>query len=424
MLKKRKFWVHCVIATAFIFGFMWTASKLFAIFDFLDPIGDALEGYEVTDQVFSNPQWREVPPADTSVILVNIGTQSRRVIAEQINMINNFNPRVIGLDTYFGVLKPDTLGDYMLADALANTPNLIMYAKLVDPDTTGTYWNDVIYCNPIFSQDHETASVNLINEEAGAEQFNFKTTRSFFPQELLYNAETGEMDTVLAFGVALAKRFAPEKVEKFLARGYEEELINYYGNVVDFGRTRLGTRYFALDWYQVLDSTMFWPELFKDKIVIMGFLGEDFDDTRSFEDKYFTPLNTKYTGRANPDMFGMVVHANIISMILNEQYLDQMTETQAILIAVLVCFLNVVLFSIVYHKIDNWYDGVTKLIQLMEALILTFVIILVFHYFDFKLNLTLTIIAVLFAGDTLEVYYGVIVNTWERIEKKWLTKST
>ena len=54
MLKKRKFWVHCVLATAFIFGFMWTASKLFAIFDFLDPIGDALSGYEVTDQVFSN----------------------------------------------------------------------------------------------------------------------------------------------------------------------------------------------------------------------------------------------------------------------------------------------------------------------------------------------------------------------------------
>ena len=86
MLKKRKFWVHCVIATAFIFGFMWTASKIFAIFDFLDPIGDALAGYEVTDQVFSNPQWRDLPPADTNIVLINIGTQSRRVIAEQLNI--------------------------------------------------------------------------------------------------------------------------------------------------------------------------------------------------------------------------------------------------------------------------------------------------------------------------------------------------
>ena len=139
------------------------------------------------------------------------------------------------------------------------------------------------------------------------------------------------------------------------------------------------------------------------------------------EDKYYTPLNSKYTGRSNPDMFGVVIHANIIAMILNEQYLDQMSETTAWLLAVLVCFLNVVVFSIIYYKLDKWYDGITKLIQLVEALILTFIIIIVFHYFDFKLNLTWTIIAVLFAGDSLEVYYGVLVNAWEKIEKKWLT---
>jgi CHASE2 domain-containing sensor protein len=169
---------------------------------------------------------------------------------------------------------------------------------------------------------------------------------------------------------------------------------------------------------------MYTPDLLKDKIVLMGFLGQDFDDRLTVEDKYFTPMNEKYTGRANPDMFGVVIHANIISMILNNDYLDQMGETIAVIVAILVCFLNVVIFSIIYHKLDKWYDGITKLMQLVEALILTFIIIAVFHYFNFKLNLTLTIIAVLFAGDSLEVYYGVIVNAWERIEKKWLTKTT
>ena len=424
MLKKRKFWVHCVLATAFIFGFMWTASKLFAIFDFLDPIGDALSGYEVTDQVFSNPQWRDLPPADTNVVLVNIGTQSRRVIAEQLNMINRFNPKVVGLDTYFGVLKPDTFGDLLLADAIANSSNLIMYAKLVEPTDTAGLWRDAVYSHPMFTQDKETASVNLINdEEAGAEQFEVKTCRNFFPQEYIVH-QNGTIDTVNAFGVALAQHYAPDKVERFLARDNDEEIVNYTGNVVDFGRTRLGNRFYALDWDQILDSTMFFPDLIRDKIVIMCFLGENLSDTRSFEDKYFTPLNSRYTGRANPDMYGGVIHANIVSMILSEQYLDQMKDWQANLLAILVCFLNVVVFSMVYHKIDNWYDGVTKLMQLLEALLLTFVIIIVFHFFHFKLNLTLTIIAVLFAGDTLEVYYGVIVNTWERIEKKWLTKST
>lgn len=421
MLKKRKFWIHNVLATAFIFGFMWVASQMLAIFDFLDPIGDALAGYEMTDQVFSNEQWREVPPAEEDIIIINMGFESRRVTAEQLNIINSFGPKVIGLDAIFRNLKPDTVGDLMLADAIANSPNIVMYAKLMD-NGDDFIWQDAEYSHPMFTQDNKTASVNLAIENVGGEQWQFKTCRSFFPSELLRNKETGEIDTVLAFAVEIVRQYNPEKAKIMLARNVDEELINYTGNVMDYGLTRMGTRFYALDWMQVLDTMKYTPDLLKDKIVLLGFLGKNFDDRETVEDKYFTPLNSNYTGRANPDMYGVVIHANIIAMILNEQYLDQMSDHQATLLAILVCFLNVVGFSIIYYKLDKWYDGITKLIQLLEALLFTFIIILVFHYFNFKLNLTLTIIAVLFAGDSLEVYYGVIVNGWEKIEKKWITK--
>ncbi|MEN8250098.1 MAG: CHASE2 domain-containing protein [Bacteroidota bacterium] len=425
MLKKRKFWIHNILATGFIFGFMWVAGQMFAIFEFLDPIGDALEGYEMTDQVFSNEQWREVPPAEEDIVIINMGSPAagatRRVTAEQINIINSFGPKVIGLDAIFRNLKPDTLGDFMLANALSNSPNVIMYVKLLD-NGDDFIWQDAEYSHPMFTQDHKTALVNLPIENVGGPQWQYKTNRSFFPRELLRNPETNEIDTVLAFAVQVAMEYDPVKTKKFLDRNIDEEIVNYTGNVMDYGLTRLGTRFFALDWWQVLDTMQYTPDLLKDKIILMGFLGQDFDDKVTIEDKYFTPLNEKYTGRARADMFGVVIHANIVSMILNEQYIDQMTETQGIWLAILVCFLNVFLFSIIYYKMDRWYDGLTKLIQLTEALLFTFIIILVFHYFSYKLNLTLTIIAVLFAGDTLEVYYGVIVNAWERIEKKWLTK--
>ena len=423
MLKKRVFWLQSVAATVFIFGFMWVASNVLSIFEFLDPIGDALAGYEVTDQVFSDPQWRELPPAEENIVIVNIGNLSRREIAQQINIINSFEPKVIGLDAYFGKLKPDTLGDLILADAIASTNNLITYAKLVNPDSTGL-WHDIVYCHPMFKQNHEAASVNLVIEESDQEQHDFKTCRSFLPKEKLFNAETGEIDTVLAFGVRLAQELAPEKTAKFLARNNEEELVNYKGNVIDYGRTRFGTRYFALDTYDVLDTARYTADLLKDKIVLMGFLGKSFDDTRSVEDKYFTPLNSKYTGRAYPDMYGVVVHANIISMILNEEYLDQMSEGMSWAVAIIVCFINVVLFSLIYHNIPKWYDGVTKLIQLTEALILTFIIILVFHFYSFKLDLTYTILAVLLAGDSLEVFFGVIINTVNKFRNKLFTIET
>lgn len=417
IVSTKSYWIKSFLATIFIFLFMVFAGSFLAIFDFLDPIGEALEGYEITDQVFSNPAWRDAPAAEEDIVIVNVGEISRAGIAEQINIINSFGPKVIGLDLIFRSLKSDTLGDLMLADAIANSPNIVVYQKLLDPDESGI-WNDALYSHPLFTQDHPTAFVNLLIETAGAEQFNFKTSRSFFPREYLKNSETNEIDTVLAFGVALAQYLKPENVEAMFSRQNEEELINYRGNVIDYGRTHTGTRFFALDVFDVLD-TLFTPDLIKDKIVLMGVMGRDFSDTRSFEDKYFTPLNTKQAGRANPDMFGVVVHANIVSMILHNDYIDGMSEFYGYILAFFVCFLNVLLFTIIYTKWSKWYDGVTKLIQLAQVMIFVFIIILFFHLYNFKLNLTVTIIAVLLAGDILEVFYGFIVNAYCKILERF-----
>ncbi len=416
IVLEKTYWVKSFLATIFIFLFMAFAGSFLAIFDFLDPIGEALEGYEITDQVFSNPSWRDPPVAEEDIVIVNVGEISRRGIAEQINIINSFEPKVIGLDLLFRNLKSDTLGDLMLADAIANSPNIVLYQKLIDPDESGL-WHDAEYSHPLFIQDSPTAFVNLNIETAEAEQFNFKTSRSFFPREYLKNNKTNEIDTVLAFGVALAKYIKPENVKTMFARQNEEELINYRGNVIDYGRTHTGTRFVALDVFDVLD-TMFTPDLIKDKIVLMGVMGKSFSDTRSFEDKYFTPLNAKQAGRANPDMFGVVVHANIISMILHNDYIDSMPDVYGYILAFIVCFLNVLVFTIIYIKWSKWYDGVTKLIQLAQAMVFVFIIILFFHLYNFKLNLTFTIIAVLIAGDVLEVFYGFVMNAYCWILKK------
>jgi CHASE2 domain-containing sensor protein len=151
----------------------------------------------------------------------------------------------------------------------------------------------------------------------------------------------------------------------------------------------------------------------------MGYLGKDLHDT-SWDDKLYTPLNKEYAGRTNPDMYGVVVHANILSMILNGNFIESMSERAAILIGVLLCFFNVICFSLIYKLLPRWYDGLTKSIQLIEALILLLIVVLVFHFFSYKLNLTLGIIAVLLAGDSLEVYYGVLKNLFSREQRRLL----
>ena len=200
------------------------------------------------------------------------------------------------------------------------------------------------------------------------------------------------------------------KTQKFLDRNNLSEVINYRGNVVDtWGSTNYHQMFYTLDVDDVLTEN-FVPEMIKDKIVIFGFLGEKLGSDPSWADKFYTPLNKKLAGKANPDMFGAVVHANIISMILNEDYVDQMKDWQEVLMAIIICLLNVALFSLINTKLPLWYDGITKLLQFFQLLLYTVIMVLVFDWFTFKFNVTLTLVVVALVGDVFEIYMSVIKN--------------
>jgi ABC-type proline/glycine betaine transport system permease subunit len=92
-----------------------------------------------------------------------------------------------------------------------------------------------------------------------------------------------------------------------------------------------------------------------------------------------------------------------------------MSDNASYIAAFVICFLNVLIFTLIYYKLSEWYDGLTKLLQLAQALLFVFAIILCFHFYSLKLNLTLTIIVVLLAGDVLEVWYGFIMNAYCKV---------
>ena len=82
ILKDKKLWLDSILATIFIFALMYFAAKFLAIFECRDPISEAVSGMEIPDQVFSNPSLRELPPADTNIVIVNIGLLHHRGIAD------------------------------------------------------------------------------------------------------------------------------------------------------------------------------------------------------------------------------------------------------------------------------------------------------------------------------------------------------
>ena len=55
-------------------------------------------------------------------------------------------------------------------------------------------------------------------------------------------------------------------------------------------------------------------------------------------------MNERPAGRTYPDMYGIVVHANVISMILRRDYIHDAPSWLNILISILVAYFNVALF--------------------------------------------------------------------------------
>jgi CHASE2 domain-containing sensor protein len=416
----KKFWIDCVLATALVFLIMWGILGItnLNVFNAFDSIGQALSDIQLTDYVFS--KLRDDPDVDQNIVVVNIGDLSRREIAEEISIISQHKPRVIGIDSFFGcpsLLRDtvncpklaDVMGNLMLSNAIQEAGNVVLVTKVLQADSLlpPDQFDSLRQSDPMFSD--FAVRQGFANLDSDAEfQDDAKTCRVFNPR-IEVNGKTN-----YAFAVELAMEYDSVKTRKFLERNNYEEVINYRGNVYDiFGSTGYPNMFYTLDVDDVRSGN-FMPEMIKDKIVIFGFLGSYLGDP-SWDDKFYTSLNKKLAGRANPDMFGVVVHANIVSMILNEDYVNQMEQWQEVVMAIVLCLLNVALFSLINTHLPSWYDGITKLLQLIQLILYTVLMVMIFHWFSFKLNVTLTLAAVALVGDVYEIYMSVIKNIYFRI---------
>jgi CHASE2 domain-containing sensor protein len=418
MSPKKKYWLDCLFATLFVFLTLYGLKQLTTLnaLQAFDPIGKALGDVELADVAFS--ELREDPVIDENVVIVNIGNLSRAGIAQQIVNISACKPRVIGLDIIFACDRGyadslncpeayDAEANALFAMAAAGAPNLVMAQKLWQTQGLVDSLGDVQLYDSMEHTDadlRQTPYEGFVNLETDAgDQEDLKTCRRFNPVIEV----NGEQE--LAFSVKMAMLYDSVKTKKLLARNKFSEVVNYRGNIVDwYGASNYAGRYAVLDVEQALDTSLFVPAMLEDKIVIMGFLGEDLRDT-SWDDKFFTPLNKQYAGKSRPDMYGVVVHANIVSMILAEDYINELTLWQEYGIAFSLVFLNVMLFTLIVRRIPVWFDSLSLLVQVIQVVIMGYLMVQVMTWSNFKLNLTLSLAAVALVGTCFELY-GTLVK--------------
>ncbi|SFC31487.1 sensor domain CHASE2-containing protein [Flexibacter flexilis DSM 6793] len=408
LLMRIRYWRDTLWCTGFIFAVLVGLYMLPAQFELFNPLAEAFDDFELTDLVYSRHLGEDqnlehiqdaVALTDTNIVLVNIGYLNRAGIAQEIFNINAHQPKLIAIDALFEVPRAPE-DDSLMAQAFSETKNLILGVKLLNPNYTKGGFDSAQVTYPMFDRYALHGYVNLITDG----EDKFRVSRHYSPQER--STDTA----MLAFSTKIASIAYPAQTQAFLARSNEVESINF---------RRHEKQYRCLDVADALNPEL--PFSLKDKIVIMGFMGENFQ-SKSWEDKFFTPLNEVYIGKTAPDMFGMTVHANIVSMIAEKSFINEMPDWLALCIGVLLCMANVQVFMWIYYRLSRWYDALTKLLQLLQVLLLLYVSVLSFSFFRYKMDLAVGIAAILLAGDLLEIYMGFLKPKVLQQTAKWFRK--
>ena len=324
----------CTIMTFIVAGILYFA---FVNLSILDPFEKAFKDFKFTDIFYSERINKE--QRNNKIVIVNIKHADRFQIAQVIDKIDAQGPSVIGLDIIFEDRKSEFI-DSILKSSLASAKSLV---------TAYFHENDSVVNNHDYFQfNGETKGyINLDLEGQNSVIRNFLGVK-------------GDNNDEYAFATQLALKAGYLK-ETYAKKELKYQVpINYIGNKDIF---------LSFDIEEVLNKEEI--RAFKDAVVILGYLG-DGNESFDIEDKHFTPLNSEWVGRAVPDTFGVIVHANILNMLSKGNMIYRVSKFSTYLLSFIVCFLTILLSIKLYIKSSFVFDVSEKLIQLILSIVLVY----------------------------------------------------
>ncbi len=355
---------------------------------FLDPMKLALEDFDFNDIAYSKLKKSENTPIDKRIVIINIGHADREEIAYLIEKTASMGPAVMGLDAFFEGPR-ELEKDSILRSVFEKTKNLVVISR-IKWDEHGEKLN---FMKDYFDSSYgQRGYANFISEEKG-------TIRLFSP------FEKDHEKTYPIFAAALVKNYDPAAFIKLQKRHKEVEIINY---------SRRVKQYQVLEPENLLNGNVD-ESAVHGKIALLGYVNNNEFD---IEDKVFTPMNEKFAGKSIPDMNGIVVHANIISMILDHNYIKKVPSWVTLVVAILIGWLHMSFFIHYYLENHIWFHLVAKFAQLLSAIFFVYMGIYLFDKFGIKLDMKLTLVVIVLAVDIIYFYEAFAVWMHKKFQYK------
>jgi CHASE2 domain-containing sensor protein len=213
------------------------------------------------------------------ITIVDIGNNSRPEIGRQIETIRQFNPRIIGMD--FHLVPDSTWKDSTIVNALNKSSNTVQVVTLHNYFEVFDAWDSLEFSHPKFKVT-EHGFANLVSED------------SVFVPELPLK-QMFRSEPVYAFSYVVAKN-------SFGVKPKFKDSLDFF---LRFKTDNLGLNYNLIS-AEDFSSGKYSADYFRDKIVLVGYMGDT-------EDYHYTDADKKRKVK------GVEIHAALIEQMINRK---------------------------------------------------------------------------------------------------------
>lgn len=375
------FSLDVLISTILVFVFLFIIPLFFSA-DIFKPFKNALADFEITDVYFSVILPQLDIEKETDIVVINTGIKTLDGIQEisdvgylkLIGALNESGASVIGINYDFNSEPNSKL--FEATRTYLSSNNIVLGDKIDFNKFQNKDKNNVEF-------GYKWGFSNLLDNN----KQETNTVRSFKTMHI------SKLDTFYHFGIKLAQEYNPDAVNRLLERDKEFERINFRGNHEKFE---------IIDVRQVLNGE-YEEGYFANKIVITGVIDTS-GTSDDFSRLYYTPLNETTSGRTFPDMYNTIILANIVSMIITDDYFTEISAFWEFAIAFILCYFNMVLFGYIGYRAKKYYELLAVLTFMIESFGVAFLTVNLFYSYQIELNLTLVIIATALTIVVYELY--------------------
>ncbi|MBV9961753.1 MAG: CHASE2 domain-containing protein [Parafilimonas sp.] len=330
--------------------------------------------FDIYDLYYSEKN-KQNTKRDSNIVLVQLDT-GRNGIAQEIEWLNKCDPKAIAIDAFF---EKDSPNDSAFKHIVLSEPNIIFLNRNTE---------NGILPNIFYNKPDRCGFANFIGNK-------YSVVRAFYPR-ITINGKQYD-----AFAACIARLVKPESYNELSCRNNEQEIIDYKGNLESY------TSITADEVVQYLAAGQL-QSVIKNKIVLLGFFEKDSSNI-VMDDLHYTPLNEVVSGKSYPDMYGVVIHANILSMILSKKYPTPPSAFISYLFAFVITFVFNYYIISRYSVKAHPSHAVFLIVQVFVILFVLYFFLKLYDWFLFKVSLEPIMIALVLSLEFFGIYESLAV---------------